>query len=365
MEPYSILLGPLIDRGVVKMVLDSGLPETLQLLRHENVQHVHVTGAESTAKAIRQTLDEAGKTSATLTSELGCATPFALFPGEYSENELKNSASMIAAAKKSNAGANCLAAQVVVIPDNWDQKDKFRSLLKNELARQPTFPIWYPGSLEKKKKFMEKYPSHELIDSENRCADATCEDDVVLIDCGSYPSDDFDNFVTCNEAFSPILAQVLLKESSKQKYQDTLVEFLNSSEICGSLSCTLLVPATAPPDVIDDVLNRLRFGSVCKNIWSVFAYAACGQGSLWGAHPRGDGRSGVGFVGNNLCVDGAENAIVDGGGLEKLGIDMSARVPTLLLDVIYFGVVRRSLFGVLRLIVSAGLQGVRKLVRIN
>ena len=88
-HPYRALLQPLIDDDVVHLVRDAGVPATVALLQDPRVGHVHMTGAEATAAAAKEAL-AGNPTGPGLTSELGCATPWILAPGEYTRTELEN-----------------------------------------------------------------------------------------------------------------------------------------------------------------------------------------------------------------------------------------------------------------------------------
>jgi hypothetical protein len=71
-----------------------------------------MTGSEATMKAVRTTLDAAGRSSVAIRAELGCASPWIVVPGAWSDVELERAAAILAVAKKTCAGSNCLAAQV-------------------------------------------------------------------------------------------------------------------------------------------------------------------------------------------------------------------------------------------------------------
>lgn len=65
----------------------------------------------------------------------------------------------------------------------------------------------------------------------------------------------------------------------------TMIPFMNSEKMSGSLSCTLLAPASAATEIVESSLARLEYGCVALNIWSVVGYSAMTMGGTWGAHP--------------------------------------------------------------------------------
>jgi len=101
------------------------------------------------------------------TAELGCVTPFIVDgSAKWTTKELKSAAKLTVAAKKTNGGSNCLAAQVVVLPgeDSWAQQGEFLRLLNAEVAEQPTARAYYPGARERRDELLEmvRAVSHPL-----------------------------------------------------------------------------------------------------------------------------------------------------------------------------------------------------------
>src|SRR6266545_4418452 len=78
----------------------------------------------------------------------------------------------------------------------------------------------------------------------------------------------------------------------------------------------LLVPAAVEGDpglaaCLERVIEDLRYGSVCVNVWPAVAY---GLGSLpWGGHPTGtlaNVQSGLGFGHNSRLIQGIEKSVL-------------------------------------------------------
>ncbi|KAL3926437.1 MAG: hypothetical protein SGBAC_013476 [Bacillariaceae sp.] len=351
-HPYSIVFKPLLDKGLMKQVLDGGIPKTKALLGNELITHVHITGAFQTVAAIQKTLVETRtdvKTikdaAAMITSELGCATPFIFPPAVYTEKEMRNAAKSFVTSKKFNGGSNCLCAQVLVLSKAWPQNQRFREILLEEFATTEKDPIYYPGSLQKRESALSAYSndysnnnknnnggggggsggrrrssilsatsaiagSSLLLDEEDDQPED--DDDVVLVECGTPGEDDFNGYSLTKEAFGPVVAVVELPGGHEgsdpvQYMTETVAPFVNDKEnLFGTLSCTLLWPesirTSKKPQTDEGLLKAiacLQYGCVAVNSWSVFGYLAALSGGTWGGHPR-DGlrHSGAGYVGN-------------------------------------------------------------------
>ena len=63
------------------------------------------------------------------------------------------------------------------------------------------------------------------------------------------------------------------------------VPFVNSDACLGSLSCSILAPASAPAQSVNAAVAALKYGAVGVNAWSVLGYMASCRGGTWGAHP--------------------------------------------------------------------------------
>mmetsp|Transcript_15820 Transcript_15820/g.32510 ORF Transcript_15820/g.32510 Transcript_15820/m.32510 type:complete len:558 (-) Transcript_15820:25-1698(-) len=321
-HPYKILLAPLIDDNIVHLVQDQGIPATIAILSDPRVGHVHMTGAEATAKAIQKTLD-ANPSSPALTSELGCSTPWILAPAEYTEVELNKAAAAAVSQKKLNGGSNCLDLQVLVVSSAWPQKKAFLEAVKRSICESKTPACYYPGVDKTYNAMKAHYEAKGKILLEGETTS-----DVTIVDCGTYGTPTFDNFSTKNEAFCPILAWVEVEGNLS-----ALTEFCNSDDLCGSLSCALLSPASADADEVEAALKNLKYGTVAHNISNTLGYTTLGLGGLWGAYP-GEVRSGIGIVGNLHNVKGAVKQIVrSSNGLSKMMTDVS--IPPFLADILH------------------------------
>lgn len=361
-HPYRVIFDTLVQKGYVTQILDEGIEKTKELLQNPNIATVHVTGAYETACAIEQTLlqtrsdvttaEEAAKM---VTSELGCATPWIIPPAKYTETELKNAARGFVTSKKTNGGANCLCGQVIVMPKEWAQKNEFRQCLTAELGTTPKDPVYYPGSLKKRRSSLMHYEGR----GESRCSiveSSLCiteedlqdaDDDVVVVECGTPGEDDFDGYSMQKEAFGPVVAIVELSGETNdplQYMEETAAPFLNDkSNIFGTLSCTLLWPESISEqekgkadEKLTQAIALLKYGTIAINQWSIFGYTAATMGGTWGGHPREVLRqSGAGQIGNHYGLP-VEKTVVYASPLTKGPIlDKNNAPPAIVYDCLH------------------------------
>ena len=228
LAPYAAILKPLVARGLFAQVLDDGLVAASALLTSPLVGQVAMTGSEATFRAVRRTLDRAGRADVSVRAELGCVSPWIVAPGQWSDVELDRAAELIAAAKKTNAGSNCLAAQLLVISRDWEHKEAFVAKLKAALSSIPDVPNYYPGAPERLAKLRALYDQK----GDGRCEEIVAPraqqlgagevgggerpySHVALLMCGvahRAPSYDptFEGSALGEEAFCPALAMVEL-----------------------------------------------------------------------------------------------------------------------------------------------------------
>mmetsp|Transcript_10002 Transcript_10002/g.22366 ORF Transcript_10002/g.22366 Transcript_10002/m.22366 type:complete len:622 (+) Transcript_10002:79-1944(+) len=321
LKPYEMLMQPLILRGVCSVVVDGAVPDPAALVSDARVQHVHLTGAEATAQKVRDVLDASGKVAVGISAELGCATPWFVVPGTFTEAELTNAAALVACSKKKNGGCNCLAGQIVVLPRGWSQKGAFMAALEAALAQQPTEPAYYPGSRERCDKVAASAgePIQRVVGCRMQpsgvgtAAVHDPRDDVALVHCGCVGAPDYNESqsqaVLAQEAFGPLLALVELPfedgTDEVAKYLERAAAFANGPGLCGSLSCAVLasssmLKAAESAAFIEVFLAALRYGTIGLNALTEFGYTAMCKGGLWCAHPDEVGaRSGAGAIGNH------------------------------------------------------------------
>jgi hypothetical protein len=394
-HPYNEIFKPLIKRKLLYTVEDYGLEFTKELIQRKEITSIHLTGALSTSEAIKktyaQTRPELSKEDIEndVTSELGCVTPCIITPDKYTRNELKSCIKHLLFGKKMFSGSNCLATQAIILSEDWEQKELFRDMLKEEMKHSSTDPSYYPGSLDRVKEIVSMYDKDRVeqvispvtqncrfrYEKEEEKEFLAYNDNIkslshpYLIECGVAGSKNYNDYAIQNEAFGPILAIVEVpnnlykgsnnemdnddKNESELHHKDKGINFLTNSgipfvndkqNIFGTLSCMLMYPSKSiftdrqyRKLMKQNVISRLNYGTVAVNTNSFMGYAALGYGGQWGAHPKDHrGQSGNGYIGNGFGVKNVDKTVVYGQSLSFPLVLLQKRfsLPSFCLDFI-------------------------------
>lgn len=170
---FEKIFAPFIDLGVIQ-ILTGGVEIGGVLAHHPQISAVHMTGSEQTHDAIVWGPGQAGrdakaagtpKLTKPITSELGGVAPVIVVPGPWSAADLRFQARHVATQRLHNAGSNCIAAQILVLSRDWDQKYAFLAELRRALARAHGRPGWYPGAADRVRAAREAHPvTAEVVD---------------------------------------------------------------------------------------------------------------------------------------------------------------------------------------------------------
>lgn len=303
-NPVNAYLGPFfeyafaefVERGFAAFVYGSA--ETgAALCADARVDLIHVTGSQATYDAI-VSADGVGKT---VTAELGNVTPIIVVPGPWSDREIAFQAAHIATQRLHNAGFNCIAAQVFVVPEQWDRTGDLLAAVAGAFAAAPPRPAYYPGADERFRAMLEA----DAVTHYRENAAASPRTIVEL------PADSNAAIFT-QEVFAPLLACVRIPGEGAA-YVRAAVNFANE-RLSGTLGATLIVhPRTerAQHETIDAAIADLRYGSIGINAWAGVGYFL--TETPWGAYPGSDpreGGSGIGFVHNSFLLEGVEKSVV-------------------------------------------------------
>jgi acyl-CoA reductase-like NAD-dependent aldehyde dehydrogenase len=307
-------LKPLIDDGFLAIV-DGGADVGAYLAEHEGIDTLHVTGSDRTYDAIvwgadpadqvRRKLADEPKNERPFTAELGCVTPVLVVPGPWSSDDLEFQARQVASMVANNASFNCNAAKVLVVARGWLQRDAFLRHVREELAKVPPRPAYYPGASERYEGFLAHYPQADVVGTRG-------EGVVPWTLIPDVPGKDGE-YALSHEAFCGILSIVTLPANDATEFLARAVDFAND-DCWGTLSCSLLVhPSTERDfgDAVDDAIARLRYGGIGINCWAGVIYAL--GSTSWGAYPGhtpADIRSGSGVVHNAYLFDHPEKSVV-------------------------------------------------------
>ena len=241
-----------------------------------------------------------------VTSELGNVTPLIVVPGPWDAADLRFQAEHIATTKLHNSGFNCIATQVLVMPEAWDRGNDMIDAVREIFRRVPPRRAYYPGAAERQQAIAHSHPGAEVLD--DRPANEVPR--LLLTDLSAADPDE--PFFT-QECFVSSMGTVAISGASAADYLRNAVDFCNE-RLWGTLGVTILLhPATAKelgPE-LDEAIANLHYGSIGVNIW-------CGAAFLlaqlpWGAfpgHTLDDVQSGIGKVHNTRLFDRPQKSVI-------------------------------------------------------
>ncbi len=303
----------LVDGGFVRF-LYGGVEEGVYLTRHEIVEHIHITGAGKTHDAIVYGMGDEGvrrkkaddpAISVPVTSELGGVGPTIVVGGVWSDADLRYQAAHIMSQKLHNHGFNCIACQVLVLPEEWDQADDLLEAMRGVVSQVGDRGAYYPGAADRHAEAIADHVDAEILT--NGAGPVT-----FITDLDPSSSDDV-CFTT--EFFGAVLGVVRLPGADTETYLANAVAFANET-LEGNLGANLIIhPATAKQDAaaLERAIHDLRYGTIAVNTWVGVAFAL--NRGTWGAFPgnaRNNIESGSGVVHNSLMLEGTERTVVRG-----------------------------------------------------
>ena len=319
MNPVNAYLKPIFERAFAPL-FQEGLLVAIEgdsqvgqaLVDHPDVDDVHLTGSAHTHDRIVWGDDpqeilarkEAGTPRLTkpVTSELGNVSPWIIVPGVYTTKELTSQAMHLAASITNNAGFNCLATRVIVTCQNWPQRREFLRLLQQNLQSIPKRPAYYPGALERYRRFTQTN-----IDPD----DSGCLPYRLL----ESQSIDQNPLVFQEESFTCVCVETPLASQTAAQFLDEAVALCNlrlPGTLCASVSFPKLF-VEQKRRIISQALGTLRYGCVSVNQWSALAYSLLTP--PWGGAPGAsleDAQSGIGQVHNTYLLERVEKTVLYG-----------------------------------------------------
>jgi len=304
------MLGDLISDGFVRLVY-GGADVGAYLTTHEGVEKIHVTGSTATYNAIVYGPGAHGEelrkvdrpvNDKPISAELGGVSPFIVVPGKWSARDIRYQAEHLVSQKLNNSGFNCIAAQVLVLPKAWKQKERFLDAVRDAMARFPGRDAYYPGSPNRFADAVARSEHGERFGTDRPCYLVTDLD-----------ASDGNEFWFTHEIFGPVLAVTTLPGADVPRYLHHAVEFANS-RLSGTLGANIVIdPRTerANKDALGRAVAGLKYGSIAINSWTGVAYSLgrCTWGAFPG-HPRNDIQSGTGVVHNALMFSKADKSVV-------------------------------------------------------
>jgi len=322
LSPVNDYLGASFERVFADLIADGfvrlaygGADVGSYLCGHRGIETIHMTGSERTHDAIVFGPGEAGAARKRLkeplldkpiTSELGNVSPTIVLPGPWSAADLRFQAEHIATQKMHNGGFNCIAAQVLVLPEEWDRTPDLLRQVEDTLRETPRRPEYYPGAAQRQQAFVERHPEATLLDSP---ADGVVPR-TLIPDVDPSRQDDI-----CfrDEVFTDVLAATRLPGADAAAFLRRAVAFCNET-LRGTLGANIIVhPATAKElgPVLDEAIAALRYGCVGVNAWTGGGFLLAP--ASWGAYPGHtlqDVGSGIGVVHNTYLFDRPQKSVI-------------------------------------------------------
>ena len=319
MNPVNEYLGPifeeifadLIDRGFVRFVY-GGADVGAYLADHPDVDEIHMTGSERTFNAIVFGTGDEGEARRTnnqpvntrpMSAELGGVGPTIVLPGPWTAADIRYQAEHIATQKLHNTGCNCVASQVLILPQEWGLADNLLAAVKDAMASQPIREPYYPGMGERQDQAVRWHPEAEVLDAS--------EVPKTMI-CGLDPNAE-DEPCFSEEFFGATYAQTSVPGGTAGAYLKNAVAFCNDT-LRGTLGANLIIhPSTIKElgPALEEAIAELRYGSIGINCWVGLGYLLAR--ATWGAfpgHPESEIESGRGVVHNALLFDRPQKSVV-------------------------------------------------------
>ncbi len=318
MNPINDYLGPIFEKVFAPFIENEfiqfaygGGDVGAYLTHHELVDSIHITGSARTHDIIVFGPGEEGQkrkrenqpiNTKPISSELGGVSPTIVVPGPWSKGDFKFQAEHIATQKLQNSGHNCIATQVLIMPEEWTGTERLLQEVENEIANAEKRPAYYPGSEERQNAAREH--------ANAKCLDSGV-DRTIIYDADSQ----IDEPCFRDEYFSPVLATISIPGDNPSAFIQAAVQFANEN-LDGTLGANIIIdPKTARENKadLDQAIADLKYGSIGVNTWCALAFLAAG--GAWGAYPGhtyDNIQSGIGVVHNAFLFDKTEKTVATG-----------------------------------------------------
>ena len=322
MNPINEYLGPLFEKVFEPFVRENylqfaygGAEIGKYLTSHSMIESIHITGSEKTHDIIVYGGGEEGKarkasnspildSSKELTSELGGVGPMIVIPGPWSKADIDYQAQNIVSAKLHNSGHNCVASQVLVLPENWDLSQDLVEAVTNKLRSVPPRVAYYPNAEKSQQAAAQAHADAEELGGE-----------LPRLFIKGLDSSDYATYSFTNEFFGPVYAQTSVAGEDAASFLENAVEFCND-KLHGTLGATILVHPKTMKELgnkFDKAIAGLRYGAIGVNIWNAAAFliSQCPWGAFPG-HSFEDIQSGIGTVHNTFLFEKPEKTVLYG-----------------------------------------------------
>jgi aldehyde dehydrogenase (NAD(P)+) len=203
-----------------------------------------------------------------------------------------------------NSGFNCLAAQVLILPEHWNQKEQLIDAIQKLFQEVPPMHAYYPGALQRQQTVQKVCPDARLFAG-----------DVPRTFVPTVLTEEARTSCFQNEVFGPVLATMTLPGKTAVSFLQNAVSFCNES-LLGTLAADLIVSpdvAREQGDGVETAVSKLRYGAIGVNAWCGLVYRM--TQNPWGAFQDQSATeigSGKGMVHNTLLFDKPQKSVVRG-----------------------------------------------------
>ena len=299
-----------IERGYI-IVTTGNIDESKYMASHPGINHIHLTGSDKTFEDIvygRELTDRERKSKSLskinnkpITSELGNVTPIIIHPGKWSTSDIKYQARKIVTAKLNNNGFNCIAAQVVVLPDGWGQTDTLIKFVKHYMSKAKERKAYYPESIERLEK-LEKDKGYERVNA------LSCVTPHLTREIKAYSKFEIE------EVWSSTIYFKKIEYTSIEDFADKAIVYCND-ELWGNLGVSVIIKdhdKKFNKHITNLYIDKLNYGTVAINEWAAIGYII--PQLPWGGFPGNsdnDIQSGQSVVHNSMLFESPLKGVVN------------------------------------------------------
>ena len=299
-----------IERGYI-IVTTGNIDESRYMATHPGINHIHLTGSDKTYEDIvygrelnlkeKKTKTLSKLNNKPITSELGNVTPIIIHPGKWSTSDIKYQARKIVTAKLNNNGFNCIAAQVVVLPDGWGQTDTLIKFVKHYMNKAKDRKAYYPESIERLEK-LEKDKGYERVNA------LSCVTPHLTREIKSYSKYEID------EVWSSTIYFKKIEYSTNEEFANKAIDYCND-ELWGNLGVSVIIKDHERKfnnHITNLYIDKLNYGTVAINEWAAIGYII--PQLPWGGFPGNkdnDVQSGQSVVHNSMLFESPLKGVVN------------------------------------------------------
>ena len=299
-----------IERGYI-IVTTGNIDESKYMAKHPGINHIHLTGSDKTFEDIvygRELTEKERRTKSLskinnkpITSELGNVTPIIIHPGKWSTSDIKYQARKIVTAKLNNNGFNCIAAQVVVLPDGWGQTDTLIKFVKHYMSKAKERKAYYPESIERLEK-LEKDKGYERVNA------LSCVTPHLTREIKAYSKFEID------EVWSSTIYFKKIEYTSVEDFANKAIDYCND-ELWGNLGVSVIIKdhdRKFNNHITNLYVDNLNYGTVAINEWAAIGYII--PQLPWGGFPGNrdnDIQSGQSVVHNSMLFESPLKGVVN------------------------------------------------------